>query len=696
MKTVAAALKFLCLIFGAFGIMAFFCAGLNGQSSAGDYAGEWHGMYELNGRTFRGLSFTLAVEGEAVTGTYQIENGNAGTIVGTISDDDSLSLGFVHSGSDCEGELAYVGRMVADSLISFEVSGWDCSGAGGGGGYATRNLVDATTWMTFGIVKTSGGEEFGDFYARVDLENVSAARVITPDGFHNELALDEEDMRWKESFFGSVDYMEERYPDGIYAYEIDLEDGSVVYDIQALAGEMPEVYPEVLSPVNYEYIPLGEDLTVSWEEAPAGLSSVFLSTYFNRGAVVILPGQTSYTYDGSEVVADESGDVYLTFNVGRDGVRSNKFRGTRVDLNATGSRTPAVEAYVLQGEYGDSGDKLIFTCQFRGGDDVSSAEMETPGGEVLAFEHLEHPEDLALGDGQSDWAITVMDDLTSGMARFSAGDYELRIQYADTTTDTVSLNNTGVFPSGRATIDFPSGGMELVDEGAETIDLQWSNSPGDAEARVVLVHSLRASTIPDVPVIDEVERGIVSDFVSLSEPDSGSFLMDTELLNWDKVYQMQVIHLSAAGDFYGCTGAKPVFFTTPKSGFQAWQVDHFSESELLDAAISGLDGDPDRDGLSNFEEFVYGCNPEQSDSAGPLNLVFEAFEDARKLMVEIRMNPDVAEDAVVLEMSFDCVNWFPVLNVPGLYESPESGVRRMETGDVDSAFYRLSVDGDSI
>ncbi|MEM1312097.1 MAG: hypothetical protein AAGF07_01390 [Patescibacteria group bacterium] len=47
---------------------------------------------------------------------------------------------------------------------------------------------------------------------------------------------------------------------------------------------------------------------------------------------------------------------------------------------------------------------------------------------------------------------------------------------------------------------------------------------------------------------------------------------------------------------------------------QTWVESHFDSNEINNALIGGESGDPDNDGLSNKQEYLYGSNPRNSDS----------------------------------------------------------------------------------
>ncbi len=49
---------------------------------------------------------------------------------------------------------------------------------------------------------------------------------------------------------------------------------------------------------------------------------------------------------------------------------------------------------------------------------------------------------------------------------------------------------------------------------------------------------------------------------------------------------------------------------------KTWQKQNFTDAELNDQNTSGPDADPDRDGLTNKEEYIYGSNPKNPDTLG--------------------------------------------------------------------------------
>lgn len=61
----------------------------------------------------------------------------------------------------------------------------------------------------------------------------------------------------------------------------------------------------------------------------------------------------------------------------------------------------------------------------------------------------------------------------------------------------------------------------------------------------------------------------------------------------------------------GTPGAADTSFS---SEFTGWKHDHFTTTEETDALTSGLDADPDQDGLSNFGEYTFARDPRANDA----------------------------------------------------------------------------------
>ena len=74
-------------------------------------------------------------------------------------------------------------------------------------------------------------------------------------------------------------------------------------------------------------------------------------------------------------------------------------------------------------------------------------------------------------------------------------------------------------------------------------------------------------------------------------------------------YQYRVKARNSSGD----SSASNVAGVSTPGNFGEWLKQNFTTAELSDAAISGSLADPERDGISNLEEYAFGGNPKSAD-----------------------------------------------------------------------------------
>ncbi len=96
------------------------------------------------------------------------------------------------------------------------------------------------------------------------------------------------------------------------------------------------------------------------------------------------------------------------------------------------------------------------------------------------------------------------------------------------------------------------------------------------------------------------------------------------------------------------------------TNFDAWRKLRFSTAELAEARVSGADGDPDGDGLTNFAEYAFGKEPGNNDTSVPGVVVDGTLaQDQFTLRYErLRVLGDVA---LAWETSGDLKNWSPAI-----------------------------------
>jgi hypothetical protein len=85
-------------------------------------------------------------------------------------------------------------------------------------------------------------------------------------------------------------------------------------------------------------------------------------------------------------------------------------------------------------------------------------------------------------------------------------------------------------------------------------------------------------------------------------------------------YIYRLVEMENDGDilFYG-----PYTLTVDGPGrtYEDWAAGHFTPPELANPAISGRDADPDGDGLTNWQEFLAGTDPNRADSLLNINRI---------------------------------------------------------------------------
>lgn len=127
----------------------------------------------------------------------------------------------------------------------------------------------------------------------------------------------------------------------------------------------------------------------------------------------------------------------------------------------------------------------------------------------------------------------------------------------------------------------------------------------------------------------------------------------------------------------------------PLSAWQQWQRDHFTESELADAALSGATADADGDGLANALEFALGLNPRAADASPGFTVTANA-QQRLTLTFERRALPDLT---YAVEASSDLASWTTIWSSTGS-ENTAGPVTITDTQPLDTAprrFLRLKV-----
>ncbi|NCG28656.1 MAG: hypothetical protein GWP42_14060, partial [Verrucomicrobiales bacterium] len=89
--------------------------------------------------------------------------------------------------------------------------------------------------------------------------------------------------------------------------------------------------------------------------------------------------------------------------------------------------------------------------------------------------------------------------------------------------------------------------------------------------------------------------------------------------------------------------------------FDSWREAFFILPELEDLSVSGNDGDPDNDGMSNFIEFFFGGHPKES-GAVPVSVTLDQEDGAKYLEIAFARRVGI-EVSFEIQDSRDLVDW---------------------------------------
>jgi hypothetical protein len=126
--------------------------------------------------------------------------------------------------------------------------------------------------------------------------------------------------------------------------------------------------------------------------------------------------------------------------------------------------------------------------------------------------------------------------------------------------------------------------------------------------------------------------------------------------------------------------------------YDQWVNREFSIPEQQLPSLFAGDSDPDRDGISNFQEYVFGTDPKQPTSTWKIsvNNSVPAFA--------IRHNSNAKDFAYFIEASTDLLNWTPPENLGISVTSGNSGsgyqtdsYQIPESLGAGSVFFRVSI-----
>lgn len=98
-------------------------------------------------------------------------------------------------------------------------------------------------------------------------------------------------------------------------------------------------------------------------------------------------------------------------------------------------------------------------------------------------------------------------------------------------------------------------------------------------------------------------------------------------------------------------------FVLAVTGYRLWVYQEFDEEERANEDISGAQADPDKDGLTNFEEYLRGSNPNGPNTNKGIEVDTVSIADVRYLVIRYERSKDVTGIEQRVEIGSDLVNW---------------------------------------
>ena len=97
--------------------------------------------------------------------------------------------------------------------------------------------------------------------------------------------------------------------------------------------------------------------------------------------------------------------------------------------------------------------------------------------------------------------------------------------------------------------------------------------------------------------------------------------------------------------------------------FAGWSKSYFTTSEEANIAYAGLNGDPDHDGRTNFEEFFFGGNPKVPEQRSLPVSSWVSVDGADYLAITFDRRHHTLDTTCTVEGSSDMINWIAI-NLP--------------------------------
>ncbi len=425
-------------------------------ANAADFSGTWQGPYYYNPEAYGqpgSLTVTITQSGDSISGTFVASTGDTGSFTGQAYSDY-----FTGSWERPVGPFTSEGNFLA--RLQHDVLVWDGIGyliedTDTISGALTKNWVtNVSHWLNVTKNYFPSGSSIGDIWCSLSEppgKSINSAVMVTPRC--NTISVNEWDVkenRYEGSYYYDVANVENAYPNGIYTFSFQFEDGSKGACFSALSGSFPTKIPEITNPLPDSEVNESLPLPVNWNAwlNPGVYNDI--SIYFNIDHFQSLPSsQTAY-----ELPSNTIPDNYLeSFSVGFN--RPSGYYAERAVDSHSYIRTTShkVDDYwcakvKLKLPSGAFAGVLIVGMDVSG---ITGATLIPPAGasgSVILLSHAK--EQLEKWEGGARFAAFA-DFETS----YPDGIYILRVNYSDATQEDITISLNGDYPSEMPAISQP-------------------------------------------------------------------------------------------------------------------------------------------------------------------------------------------------------------------------------------------------
>ena len=156
-------------------------------------------------------------------------------------------------------------------------------------------------------------------------------------------------------------------------------------------------------------------------------------------------------------------------------------------------------------------------------------------------------------------------------------------------------------------------------------------------------------------------------------------------------YSYQVVAVDAAGNVSGFSAAASVVaHDETYTAFSSWVAGNFTAAEQANAAISGLNADPDGCGLSNLARYAFGL-PARGRVASPVALTTTGSGANQHLTLTFPRKGYAPDLQYVIQSSPDLVTWTDLQPVPPGYPKTFTFTDSVALGSEPRRFVRLRI-----